>query len=201
MSQPPRIPKSDISIFFEKLSSLLAKITKKNKKHIVLCGDWNIDVLKDNSQTKELRSILLNHNMYLYINKPTRKISSIDQIASNLGNFKVNADIHHLALSDHETGQTLSFSVPKRLNIRQKCKKQWFERRRDLCDDNVRKFIKCISSLSFSEVYEETDCNKSFEVFHDIFKLFYDLCFPIIRVRVGIRTATNKWVTHLFIKA
>lgn len=34
-----RIPKSNIKIFFDKLSLLLNKVTKNNKKHIIICGD------------------------------------------------------------------------------------------------------------------------------------------------------------------
>lgn len=190
-----RIPNSNVDIFFEKLSLLLGKVTKSDKKQVIICGDWNIDMLKDNVKSKELKTILHNHNLYPHINVPTRKASSIDQIATNLDNSDVKVDIHRLAVSDHDTGQSISFSVPK-INTNAKSTKQWFEKRRDLSQENILKFCDCISSLSFNDVYEEEDCNKSFELFHDELRLFYDLCFPLIRVKVGKKPTKNKWITR-----
>lgn len=189
-----RIPKSNIKIFFDKLSLLLNKVTKNNKKHIIICGDWNIDILSDNSQTKELKAILLNHNLHPHINKPTRKTTSIDQIATNFEESDVKADIHHLALSDHDTGQTLLFPVTTR-NTDRKPINYCFENRRDYCKENIIKFCNILSSLSFSEVYEENECEKSFDIFHDLLKLFYDLCFPLLRVKIGKKVTKNKWIT------
>ncbi|KAL0861481.1 hypothetical protein ABMA27_009011 [Loxostege sticticalis] len=189
-----RIPNSDSKVFLEKLSYLLNKINKNNKERVLICGDWNIDVLKDSSQSKELKAILSNYNLYPHVDVPTRKASSIDQIATNMGDSNVKIKIHNLALSDHDMGQSISFTVPKIQN-NLKPSKNWFEYRRDYCKENIDRFCECISSLSFSEVYEEHDCNKSFEIFHDLFKLFYDLCFPMIRVRVGKKAQKNKWIT------
>lgn len=70
-----RIPNSDIQIFFEKLAILLNKVCN-NSRSVIVCGDWNIDMLKNNNQTRELKTILLNHGLYPHINVPTRKFSS-----------------------------------------------------------------------------------------------------------------------------
>lgn len=189
-----RTPNSNVGMFFEKLTMLLDKVTKTDKKQVIICGDWNIDILTDNLKSKELKTTLYNHNIYPHINVPTRKTSSIDQIASNLDNSDIKTNIHHLALSDHDTGQSITFSV-SRLDSNVTPTEQRFEYRRDLSKENILKFYECISSLSFSDVFEEVDCNKSFEILHDVLRLFYNLCFPLIRVKIGKKSIKRKWIS------
>lgn len=115
----------------------------------------------------------------------------IDLIASNIPN--VQSDIHNLALSDHETGQSISFEINVDTNSIKKS--FWFEQRRALDRDNVNKFVECISALSFSEVYQTDDTDIAFNNFHDLLTLFYNLCFPILKVKITKKSIKNLWMT------
>lgn len=183
-----RIPKSNTSVFFSKLECLLHKLTQNKYKKIVLTGDWNIDILKNNPLSRELTSLLNNYNIDIHITKPTRNQSCIDQIASNIP--KVNSDVHYLCLSDHETGQTLSIPVKA-----QKYHSFWFEFKRDFSMQNINKFVTCISALSFSEVYKQDKVEACFDTFHDTYKLFFDLCFPVIKVKMTNSGLKGRWLT------
>lgn len=186
-----RTPNSNVTLFLENLNLLLKNLLKRKNKTAILCGDWNLDVIKADKNVKELESILKNFNINNHITKPTRKLSCIDLIVSNIAN--VTPQIHYLALSDHETGQTISFDI----NVDTKCMKKtfWFERRRDFNQDNISKFINCLSSLSFSEIYETEDTDTAFNYFHDILTLFYNLCFPLKKVKITVKPIKHKWMT------
>ena len=189
-----RTPKSNVHVFLDKLTTLLQTLTRQNK-NIIVCGDWNIDILKENTLSLELKTILRNYNFNPHIYKPTRGSSSIDQIATNMGQTNLKVNVHSLGLSDHDTGQSISFSVLKKGSNATGTLKSWTEFRREINNDNIKKFMQCISSLTFCEVYEENDCNKCFELFHDLFKLFYDLCFPVIEIKARTKTSKSKWIS------
>jgi hypothetical protein len=64
----------------------------------------------------------------------------------------------------------------------------------DLCVENVKKIEECLQNLSFNSVYMANNVNESYDHFTDLFQLFYDLCFPFIRLKI---TAIKKpkWIT------
>lgn len=181
-----RTPNSNIDIFFNKINILLHKIGRK--KRIIVCGDLNIDTLKDNKYSKLLNETLSNYNLKLHFNCPTRKGSCIDHIASNLPSAK--AAVHSLCLSDHDTGQILKFSL--KFNQVQSI---WYEERRDFSSANVIKFLESIKALSFSEAHELESTNDAFNSFHDILVLFFELCFPKVMVKVVKGSAKSRWIT------
>lgn len=67
--------------------------------------------------------------------------------------------------------------------------------KKDYSQENINKFKECLGSLSWSEVYEEKNLNSAFNKFHDLILLFYDLCFPIIRVKMTANIMKPKWMT------
>lgn len=183
-----RTPSSDIQQFFQKINILLLNLSKKCKHKIILCGDWNIDMLKDNKNSKELDSILKNYNLSNHITRPTRQKSCLDLIATNIPN--IESHIHYLGLSDHETAQSIRISIEKCENIN-----YWYEYKRDFNVENREKFYNCISALTFSELYSMTETNKSFDFFHDLITLFYNLCFPYIKIKIRQNKPHQNWYT------
>lgn len=143
-----RTPTSNPNTFLVKLNELLCKLSR-SKKQLILCGDWNIDVLKESKISKELISLMNNHNLINHINLPTRKKACIDLIVSGPV-CNPNSKIHLTCLSDHETGQSLSVDVKN--NDKYQKLPYYFESRRDMCAENQRKFVECLSCLGFADV-------------------------------------------------
>lgn len=173
-----RVPKTNnknelINLFFDKLDTILINLKKKSNKNIIICGDFNIDIMKNNNITQELEHTLMNNNLKLQIREPTRLQSKtcIDNIAHD---FRKNCtcEVKELALSDH-TAQIMKFPIKKTCII-----DSWRIVRRDYSHENLVKFKYYLDSLSFSEVYETSDPNLAFTLFMDTFKLLYDQCFP-----------------------
>jgi exonuclease III len=101
----PQQTQSHLAYFLHKLENLCEYLALKyKKKRIVVCGDWNIDTLKENLVTKDLVSILRSHNIAMHIKTPTRINTCIDHIASNVRGVK--SECHKLCLSDHDMAQS-----------------------------------------------------------------------------------------------
>lgn len=186
-----RTPNANIDIFFEKLDLLLSQLVRNPKKHVIICGDFNIDRIKQNRHNIAFETILLEYNFKLQIDKPTRIYNEtktcIDNFALNFKN-KAIAHIHNLGLSDH-TAQTISISAKN-----YEKPKFWYTWRRSMSQVNRVKFRECINSLSFRDTYMANDTNVAFSAFHEIIVLFFDLCFPLIRVKVS-NSKKPKWIT------
>lgn len=188
-----RTPTTDPTLFLKKLEGVLLEMFKRNRfrGNVILLGDFNINTLKLNSITKNFQDLLGNFNLTNHINVPTRKKSCLDLIISNID--KATASVLPLHLSDHNTAQMLSFPI--------KCKdlKPAFHYVyvRDYSLENINKFQECLASLSWTNVYAETDFNHAFNEFHELFCLLYKLCFPKVKKRVNnINNRKQNWISN-----
>lgn len=186
-----RTPHNSISKydqFFNTLDNILDKYCKKRDCKIIVCGDINIDMLQNNKSVSQMKDILQTYNLKQEVHQITRPVSGtcIDNIFDNIRGCKVH--VTDLALSDH-LAQIMEFPVKKTYTF--SC---WFKYRRDFSRDNLRKFKQYIEKLSFSEVYDEVNPEEAFNKFHDLFKLFYDLCFPTVRRKYLIKKK-ETWIS------
>jgi exonuclease III len=187
----PDQKKTQVGLFLYKLDTLLNYlISHFKRKKIVICGDWNINIIKHCEASKELINVLQSYNLNAHILKPTRLGSCIDQIASNIK--QVTAEIHYLGLSDHETAQSVTLPTVQR----QKGCTTWYEYRRDFSPINIRKFCECISSLTFSEVTNSITATTGFQSFYELICLLFNLCFPTVKVKVNNRPILNNWLSR-----
>lgn len=187
-----RTPQSDPNLFLTKLHNLLYDLSNKYKSkiNIVVAGDLNINTLKKGNITNGLQDLSNNHNLKIHITVPTRKLTCIDHILSNIAN--ATATVLPLYLSDHDTAQMLSFPIkkkPQKSTI-------YYIYKRDYNVGNIRKFKECLENLSWSDIYLKTDTNCAFNDFHELLCLLYCLCFPKVRVKINSNTENKqKWMS------
>lgn len=187
-----RPPHGNFDLFIEKLNSLLNKLTftKNNlKKKIIFLGDFNIDILKDNMRTTTFVNILRNFKLTLTIHEPTRitpnSKTCIDNIVTNIKTYKT--EILNLGISDH-TGQLIK--IPCSMSFSQQF---WYVYKKTVTT-NIEIFIRYISQISFSSVYDHSDVNMAYAAFIELFKLLYDLCIPYKKIKITHKRQPN-WKT------
>lgn len=184
-----RVPNvKQLNLFFERLSALLCKINKFVKKHVIIAGDFNVDILKRTNVALEFECLLMNHNLKLQIREPTRLSSGtcLDNFAHNIKRG-CKSEVIEFSLSDH-TAQLLKCPVKQKFLV-----DKWTITRRDYSMENMLKFKACLQSLSFSDIYKENDPNKAYDCFIETFTLFYNLCFPNKSITINL----NKKVAWL----
>lgn len=187
-----RTPQSDPTQFLFKLNGLLERVfhTYKSKTNVVIVGDFNINTLKKGNITNQLIDLSYSHNLKLHINEPTRKSSCIDHILSNIPDAV--ATVMPLHLSDHDTAQMLSIPFRHKVQIKQAA---FYIYKRDFNLNNIQKFRECLQNVSWSETYAENDIDVAFSYFHELLCLFYNLCFPKIKVKVNTNQKKQNWIS------
>ena len=89
----------------KKLEVVIQKLLRKNKI-LLLCGDWNIDFLKEANNKKELTDLLLRYNLVNTVKSPTRLTTNtkslLDVIIIEEKHYKNPATVVELGLSEHQ---------------------------------------------------------------------------------------------------
>ena len=92
-----RAPDGQFDIFLNKLETVIQKLLKKNKV-LLLCGDWNIDMLHENNNQKEFVGLLQRYNLINTVHSPTRMTKStsslLDAMIINKTRYKIPASMN-----------------------------------------------------------------------------------------------------------
>lgn len=176
-------------LFLKTLDDILDTYCLHTDKKLIICGDFNIDLLKNNTPAHSFENLLLNYNLKIQFREPTRPISKtcLDNIIHNFR--KCKSEISELSLSDH-TAQIVQFPVKKTCSV-----PFWYTMKRDFSDNNIEKFKSAFDKLTFSDIYEISDPREAFTEFYNMFKLIFDLCFPLIKVKVNV-LKRPKWISN-----
>lgn len=83
---------TDISVFFGKLTKLLHRLCREDKKNVV-AGVFNLDILIETSKIRKFKGILHNFKCKFAINIPTRtKSTKRGESSTCIDNFIINFD-------------------------------------------------------------------------------------------------------------
>ena len=100
-----RSPGSDVTVFSEHVKQLFLELSLR--KSMFLCGDFNIDILKHNSNrgSKYFLDTMYAIGLYPLIDRPTRisnqSFSLIDNIFTNVTNYNITSGILINDITDH----------------------------------------------------------------------------------------------------
>jgi len=131
-------------------------------KNLILCGDWNIDFLHEDSNQKDLTDLLLMYNLVNTVQSPTRITKStstlLDVIIINRNYCMELATVIELGFSDHQA-QVLPVLHKKHASVNKRVLKRHF------VDNNIREFEYFLKKVTWQEVFSETEVNAKFKVF------------------------------------
>lgn len=175
--------------FLSILRDILEYLSLKPKSKVIICGDFNINILEPNKLSKEFEQLLDNYNMKFQFKQITRSKSKtcLDNIIHNHIRGCKGEIVEH-ALSDHSS-QIFTVPVKKTCTL-----KFWYTQKRDFSSDNLNKFKECLRQLTFYDVYNCEEPNTAFENFYEMFLLLYNLCFPINNKKIFSKKRP-KWIT------
>jgi hypothetical protein len=136
-------PNSNVDNFLELLEQAVNKVLLRGR-FLFLCGDWNINLLVDNTQQKALISILLSNNLLNTIPCPTRvtptSSSLIDVMIRNKIFYHSSTKVVEMGFSDHfalvmnilvKRPATFSINIVKRVFSQRKHNNQICEEERN----------------------------------------------------------------------
>lgn len=172
-------PSEDNSVFLKQLSNLLDMFINKNK-FIIIGGDFNIDFNVSSSMLSDLTNIFSYNNMCRLIYNPTRVTSKtskcIDNIVVNAVEKVCEANIIKSNLSDH-------FAQYAKV-ITNHTFEDNFTFKRFFTDENILNFCQYLQDIDWTELFAINSCNDAFNCFMNIITYYFDLCFPIKKLKI-----------------
>ena len=195
-----RVPNENIDIFNDTLNNILEPI--KNSNEVILLGDFNIDLLKDNDFSKEFRTMLQSNYLVPTILEPTR-VASVNRNGETIVSETLIDNIFINRSTDFKSGliySSISDHYPVFTTITQ-CNPNTHEKspitvKTRLIDDfRIRKFKSALQRSLLDLLNNSDDAKTSFSKFYYTFDLLYNTYFPVISKQMKQKSLLKPWVT------
>jgi hypothetical protein len=187
-----RSPLGNFDYFINELENLLNSVSR-NCMELIVCGDFNINFMVDNSHKRLLNSLLATFGLYCKVDFPTRiyknSITAIDNIFINTTNHNSISVYPWInGLSDHDA----QIIVLHDITIRSDEKKLYFCRRFNrtaVTDLNLKLSYEC-----WDDVFSHNDVNVSFNKFLNTYLTIFYSSFPTKTVNDS--SFSKAWLTQ-----
>lgn len=158
---------------FVELEKCLAYLSKLGK-NIILCGDFNVNILKNDYKSRTFLDLLRSVNLYPSISEPTRGNACLLNVMSEFLPSSFQSQIT-AGVADHD-------AVIFRLLKTQVTKHDTSLRTtRDTCESQLTIFKHMVSKIDWDEVLSDCDvsANIAFTSFFNRILVTFDTCFPV----------------------
>lgn len=188
-----RPPSGAFSGFFDQVEKILNLVSKDSKqKHVIICGDLNIDALSDSAQKTELFSLLDSFGLFSHVNEPTRVTerseTCIDYIITNQEGSETR--VVDFGLSDHNA-QLLKLNLTDKVKNSSKSSSQL---KRVFSERNKINFREVLSTIDWNNVFNVKDeIDVTFDNFLRILLLNFEENFP--KKLVKATNCKKPWLT------
>ena len=168
--------------FFDILSSHFDELESLNLP-IYFLSDSNINLLDLKKDIpKEYFNLLLAHGFMHLITKATRVYNGsktlIDHIFTNSLSHKLRPFINIDSCSDH-------FMTVFEISRKEKAQVKNCKEIRAFSEANIDTFQRALLAYSWNDILALENVDLAYDNFFEIFKCFFELCFPLIKVRVN----------------
>ncbi|KAK3928861.1 putative RNA-directed DNA polymerase from transposon X-element [Frankliniella fusca] len=176
-----------IEDFEEKLQDILLKIKNGNA---CIIGDFNIDFLENSREKKLIVNLLSSSGYYQLINEGTRqgakKISCIDNVFVNSNTKDWRSEVKEECLSDHKL-QIIEW------DIKTEKKEGITVNRRSTNAENLWTLKQLLEREDWTELYQEKDVNKAWNIFIETFKYNLEIACPKKKKKLNGKTKKIEW--------
>ena len=195
-----RTPGTCIDQFNKKIYELYER---HHDKVILVCGDFNIDLMKFNDHTKttDFVNLMFSLSFYPLIVKPSRitkdSLTLIDNIFINVFDGKRKSGLLLTDVSDHLPVFTV-IEMNNKLNLQ--TKRQVNNLVRMKSPEAIKALKADLSNHDWQEVFVE-NTNEAYDAFLDTFLTLYDRHCPLREYRQNTKKREKLWLTKGLIKA
>ena len=184
-----RSPDHDIYEFLNKLEALVVKASSK-VKCVILCGDWNVNFLHQNGKLQDLQNLLWMNKLINVIKVPMRitslSKSLIDVVIVYNNKKKSLVEVLDMGYSDHLAQYVC-------IKVKEVQEEPIMIYKRQFTNTNMDHFRHVIYEEKWKEVIKVNEPNISFMLFMNIFMLYFNVAFPVDKVKVNYMV--QRWIT------
>lgn len=182
--------------FFTKLEASLIFLSKR-EGHIIIAGDLNIDLLKNDAKAKELKRLMTDYGLLSFVDTATRVThdsrTCIDHVFSSIKIDDIVVETFKTKISDHY-GNVVT--LPKFFLE----KEILYKNVRSFNPNNDKIFEGLMNSFDWGNIYEKnTDISTKFRRFFSAITNFFSTAYPKRRVKVDDRPkhfSRKKWFNN-----
>lgn len=171
-----RPPAGNISSFFAFLESFL-EFANENKYNIILGGDFNINMLLETADKRQMDMLIKAGGCMNTISLATRITNEsstlLDLFITSFAPSQTKSGVVITDISDH-----LGIFLCVKININKRQNKPAVVKFQNITSDSLDDFRRKLSSMDWSDVLHETDPNKAYNMFLIRFQKLYVSCFP-----------------------
>lgn len=191
-----RSPSSDVNSFISTLNNFLLSI-KTGKRNLIICGDLNVNFLRNSEEKQQLFDLLDSYNYVNLIYEATRLNKKTDSgldycITNRSSKNSCVASVVNLNISDH-LGQSITMEFPN-INRKNNNKLTSSYYGRKYSKTNIDQMRWMLSNSSWNVL---SDVNNIFQSFHETFTHCFECSFPKIRMKKLTKTTYSKnWISN-----
>ena len=192
-----RPPNSDMELFLVKYTEF---VNKFKGKIMYICGDFNIDLIKNKSHasTSRFLDLLYSFNFYPLIIKPTRITEQSATLIDNIFTNDVCNEMNNYILIDDTTDHLPVLSVMANDITRKGVEQSIFKR--NLSKKNIEKLKIQLEKVTWDKVFEQKSADKCYDNFLNEFVSILDECCKVTKSNTGVKT-NKPWLTQGLINA
>jgi hypothetical protein len=184
-----RSPLGNFEDFITIFTAVCELLAKNKNKNVIITGDFNIDINKDNAKKNSFIDLLNSYALHLNVKDNTRVCSTssscIDNIITSIYN-KVDVDVLDPHLSDH-------YAIFLDMQYIEKIKVDSVTWTRQMTTNNIKNFCENLDRVDWEFVNSLYTAKEKFEWFFENFlKIFYQ-CFPKKRQKINNNTENQLW--------
>ena len=183
----------DINLFLLHLETIFTDLSSRSKK-IMILGDMNLDMLKNNSNTCSYTELMHSYHFQCLVSKPTRfptrygdQASLLDHVWINEFNYS-NGGILLDTTTDH-LPLYIVISLDKSINTDERVLISF----RENSDFNKISFSNALCSINWNE-YKSTDADIYFNNFVNLLNSLYCKHFPLKSKSISKNHSLNPWM-------
>ena len=188
-----RSPSGSTDKFVNLFDSVCRSLNRHSRKHIILVGDLNIDLLKhENFQAAQnLIDTLSKYGFVQLVSRPTRitenSCTLIDHVYTNDIENTISCNILTTDISDHlATLTTINLGDHKHMKSKKLSKMDEPSKNKDFRvynEANNQKFQDLIQGETWEKVFESNDATMQYNKFNEIYTYHYNNAYPLQKNR------------------
>lgn len=196
-----RPPGGNIDLFLDKFNDTLNELNANNNQEIIVCGDFNIDLLTNLNNADSLNFINMCSSFSLVplISKPTRVT---ENTATLIDNIIVNNPIHITSgiitvdISDHMP----VFIIRKEFFSSSKSTSSKQIKYRLVNERSLNSFYDYLSQYDFNITANDLECEDALNHIINTINLAYDQCCPIRTKTLSNKSQSKPWITNVIVQ-
>ena len=193
-----RSPSVNPTDSLDHMENILSGLSRHKNKHIILVGDYNINLLHfdTDSHSQNLINLTTRNGFSQIISRPTRitdhSATLIDHIYTNQVHNIVSCGIITYDISDH-LGTFTTIALHENLNYMHRANQN--TRHEHFSDENFTKFQNLIDSENWDDVLNEQDTQLKYDIFTTKYTKHYEDAFSTDTVRrKKQRVCPKPWI-------